>query len=114
MDMELQILIKALNNPYESLCFLFGGGMTLSGFFLAALMPDGQWKNKGLILMFSGSIIASPAIFPFVIAYISQGNDLADTFPPTWILNLIALLGALIGFTGWIAETKKAKKICKR
>jgi hypothetical protein len=105
--LEEQIFLTAFNNIYETFCFFVGSALLTIGLFMSAFMPEGQWKNKGLTLIVSSTLIAYPAVMTMMMSLIG-GND--DTFlQPAWLLNAISMFGVLYGVYGWLSESRKAK-----
>jgi hypothetical protein len=105
--MEEQIAITELNNPYETLYFTVGSTLLMIGLFIGTVMPDGQWKNKGITLLASGSLIAFPAVIPITMSLFGGNHD--AFLMPVWLLNGVSVFGILFGAYGWLSESKKAK-----
>lgn len=103
--MNEQIALAVFNNPYEGLCFTAGGILVMIGLFMATALPEGEWKNKGIYLLGSGSLIAFPAVFPMMIFLVGGNNN--DISIPLWLLNGVSILGVIFGVYSWVSESKK-------
>ncbi|MBL0711965.1 MAG: hypothetical protein JJV99_13285 [Colwellia sp.] len=103
--MNEQIALTAFNNPYETVCFTLGGILVTIGLFMATVMQAGEWKNKGIHLLGSGSLIAFPGVFPMMIFLVGGNNN--DISIPLWLLNGVSILGVIFGVYSWVSESKK-------
>lgn len=111
--LEAQVT-TALNFPAQTICFLLGGLFVFIGLALASIVPAGKWKERGIVLLTSGALIAFPAVIPIMLTLIGGPSDV-DIFP-VWVMPslyiVIPLVGTAIGVYGWFDSAKeKATKI---
>lgn len=109
--MELQMIINVLNHPFESLFFFVGGVMVLAGISIASFFSSDRSKSKGILIMLCGAIVSSPAIFPLMAEVTGGDNNLS--LIPTFVFNLIPIIGLIVLIVGWNHGDRKTRKTRK-